>query len=206
MAGLGAIAVVGLLLAGCASAPAVPAGPTYSQRIEIINRINDEAWSQMFPPDSGARKPQVDVVASVSPTDLPRTIVDCLQKSGITATLTVDGNIVITHPDAWPHVADFANYVCTMQYPVDASSAGFLSDAQVGYLYDYFADRLAPCLRLLGYDVGAAPDRQYFVEHYDLGAHWSPYRSATPAIAEADWGHVDYRCPPPPVDPFGSFH
>jgi hypothetical protein len=184
----------------------VPAGPTASQRSQIVERINDEAWNQLFPADSGVQKPHVDVVTTVAPAALPAAIVDCLGQSGIGATLTPDGNIAITRPDAWPHVADYAKYICTMQYPVDASSAGFLSDAQVGYLYDYFADRLVPCLRLLGYDVGFAPDRQYFVDHYYAGAHWTPYRYAKPAITDADWSHVDYRCPPPPVDPFGSFH
>jgi hypothetical protein len=91
-----------------------------------------------------------------------------------------------------------------MQYPYtvsDPEDTGYLSAAQLEYLYDYFTTRLTPCLEFIGYTVAPAPSKESFIELDYAG--WSPYYVMSPQPAsKQEWQRVDARCAVPPIGDF----
>jgi hypothetical protein len=88
-----------------------------------------------------------------------------------------------------------ALYTCSAQYPVAPSNMNLFSDAQLGFLYDYYQTSVIPCLRSAGVKVVDVPSLQDFEEtaNSQLYSAWSPYAELT--ASTLDRYIYSERCP-----------
>lgn len=198
----GAVAVLmasTVLLTGCAAAADIPPGISRAEAEALVDSQLDSLWAGLQLPE-GTVQPEVERVAWTTTDTWSSAQVGCLLGEGVAAR-EVSGGFAIDGPDTTATV--ISQWECLARYPVDPRGVGYLSDAQVLYMYDYFVDRLAPCLRLLGYDVGAPPPREEYLGSVREGVFWSPY---TEAIEDsADRQRIDTRCTPLPADPYAAY-
>lgn len=196
---LAAVTASALLLGGCTAANPVPAGYTTEEAAAIVDEQHAEWWHQMFP---GKPRPVIETVAVVSPGDSYGQTLECVLDANVPGLRVVDGGFSFASDD--PAVVDafhLALYTCALRYPVDISepgALGFYTDAQLEYLDDYYRERLAPCLRMLGYTVPNTATR----DDVQSSVGYVPYMVMTPQPStEAEWALIDLRCPPPPLGP-----
>ena len=190
-----------LLLAGCAAVAPLPAPLSDADVQQIRDVQNAEWWLSMFPAEP---IPEIVPVAQVDAADLANTLARCVLEAALTGVVPDDGvrgyRLIAGYDTA---ELNRVLYRCAVQYPTELgnpSEAGYFSTAQLGWLHDFYVNRLVPCLRLAGYQVGSIPPRDAFEAYGD----WSPYFSMSPTPTSAgQWRRVDRRCPPPP---FGSFY
>lgn len=64
-------------------------------------------------------------------------------------------------------------------YPVHPRYRQPLTEKQIRLLYDYYVNRLVPCLQAEGYDVGPVPTWEFFLANYKP-IPWDPYRRLSP--------------------------
>lgn len=176
-----AVVACAALLAGCAAAPALPEGLNRAEVDAIVDQANRDWWEQIAPGEPMPVVEPIEYLVSGGPT------------KGLDTCLT-EANQTDQHD--W----EVAVFVCSMQYPYDMSDDdfGYLSAAELEYLWSYFATRLVPCLELMGYDIGTLPTKErFFAEPY---LSWVPYYSMAPLPQTArEWKRIDARCPVPPV-------
>ncbi len=123
-----------------------------------------------------------------------------MRDSGVESVSVREG-VGLTYNAAGPG-ARIMFYGCSVAYPVDPRSEGYLSKAQRGYAWDYWANRTVPCLLAHGYPVPGVPERDAFIARSLAGTSWNPYL----LIAEpASWANIDAECPPL-EDPYPTFH
>lgn len=188
-----------VLLAGCASTAGIPPGISGTEAEVLVDAQLDSLWAGLRLPE-GTVQPEVERIAWTTTDTWSSTQVGCLLGEGIAAR-EVSGGFAIDGADT-PATA-ISQWTCLARYPVDPRGVGYLSDAQVLYMYDYFAKRLAPCLRLLGYAVDEPPPRADYLASVREGRFWSPYSEA---IGDsADRQRIDARCPPLPADPYAAY-
>lgn len=193
-----ALVASALLLAGCAPATIIPPGPTTEELRAIVAAENANHWKAMYPNEP---QPSVQPVAYLPSTQVESARNQCLLAAGIK---NIDR--AFTKLDFDLSVLDQVqrrNFVCGVEYPIEISNPelrGYLSPAQLGYVFDYLTDRTAPCLKLLGFTVLPAPSREVFVDSYYLAQPWSPY-SLVRGLSLDDRHGIDLRCPPPPIGP-----
>jgi hypothetical protein len=201
------LAAAVLLLAGCATPTPIPPGATDAEADEVVAQALTNYWSVLGP---GQERdfPKVDRIAFTTTESWASAQVTCLLAAGLTAREVSGGYAIDDNGPLTAAEGIDAQRTCLAQYPVDPRTQGFLSNAQILYMYDYFTQRLAPCLELLGYDVGGAPNRDLYVNAVRSGILWSPYfdERARPLLASpAQWSIINATCPPLPVDPFSAF-
>ena len=200
------------LLAGCSAATPVPPGATDTEVDAYVSSTLDSYWQSIqsgrLIADGVSAVPKVPTVAFTTPDTWASVQTSCLQAAGLQAR-EISGGFTIDDPgDLDATAVSIAQWTCLRQYPVDPRITGFLSDAQVLYMYDYFTTRLAPCLASLGFEVPPPPPRERFVGLVRDGPSWNPYyRADGDLIVElpAQWVRVNAQCPPLPDDPFGSY-
>ena len=184
------------LLAGCAPAPALPAGLTVAEVREIRAAENEQWWFAMFPTEP---MPMIEPIAEVAPADADAVRTECALAALPPGALPDEGGATFIDGTG-ATVLDRAYFSCALLYPLelgDPTEAGYLSEAQQSWLFDYYETRLVPCLRLAGFAVGAQPEREWFVD--TVYGSWSPYYAMTPTPStSAGWQQLDLRCPPPP--------
>ncbi|MEP6478244.1 MAG: hypothetical protein ABJB03_02540 [Rhodoglobus sp.] len=203
--GLAVTFAAALLLAGCAmEPPPVPPGPTDAEIVTMVDNQNEQVWNSMFP---GLPRPDIPVVEYVEGDRWTQAQVDCLVALGLDARAQ-GGGITVSGIGPSADSSNLAWYTCSVEYPYPLDQQPFFSDAQLAYEYDFFANRLAPCMRLIGYAVPPAPTKSAFVDGYYAGPRsWIPYYSVQPMIQDpAKWDEIDLRCGTLPEDPFGRFH
>lgn len=97
---------------------------------------------------------------------------------------------------------DLVQWLCFKRYPVSPDSPDLdfiLNKAQADYLYDYYVERLIPCLESIGMTVGEAPRRVEFTRLPYGALGWSPYLVMSPQPrADDDWQWVISQCGTPP--------
>ena len=205
-----------VLLAGCTTAVAVPPDATDAEIDAHVATQLEQYWRNILASsanadgnaDGNADEPDVATVAFTTPDTWSTVQTSCLQAAGLQAR-EISGGFTIDDPgnlDATE--VSLAQWTCLRQYPVDPRIAGFLSDAQVMFMYDDFTARLAPCVAALGFDVSPAPARGQYLRLVREGASWSPYsRADGELVAQSpqQWTLLNGKCPPLPDDPFGSF-
>lgn len=196
-----ALAASALLLAGCAATPVVPPGITTEEFEAIIDQQNAGWWESIAP---GEPRPVIEPIEYLQLGEESALVQQCILDANIDGvTESPGGSINFNYDPADPksnNAFDRANYICAMQYPYDRSdpaAMGYFSEAQLGYLYDYFAERSVPCLRMLGYSVSDPPDRQQFVDKFYVNGWWMPYYELTPGMDERGWQQVQLHCPAP---------
>jgi hypothetical protein len=159
-----------------------------------VARQNADWWASMFPDEPA---PAVSDIHPVSAQDQNSAVAGCMSDAGYPQNDGL-GSGESTQDDS----AQRAAWVCYQRFPVavdELIAGGFLSEAQLDYLWSYYAARLVPCLQLLGYTVGPIPNRGPFLE-FSMGyPSWDPYHHLTPEPTRAsDWETLGARCPPPP--------
>ena len=169
-----------LALAACAN-PELPAEPTPAEVRQVVLDLETEQWFTMF---GEKREPQT----------LVRVWVDSFaeQKAAVDECMAAT-----TAPDR-----DLVQWLCFKRYPVSPDSPDLdfiLTKAQADYLYDYYVERLNPCLESLGLTVGEAPRRVEFTRVPYGALSWSPYVDMSPQPDDdAGWQWVISQCGTPP--------
>ncbi|CAN5262315.1 hypothetical protein BH11ACT4_BH11ACT4_13870 [soil metagenome] len=187
-----------LLLGGCAAAP-LPAGLTAAEAHKIVDDNNRRWWTSMFPTEP---MPVVEPIRTVSVGESGVAVNECVQAAGLVGvTEDKNGGFSVSSTTMTAQNALHRQlFVCSLEYPNDLShpeQSGYLSRAQLDYLWDYYTQRLVPCLELLGYDVPAHQGRETFLS--GGASRWLPYFDLSPEPAAAEqWQAIDYHCPPAP--------
>jgi hypothetical protein len=152
----------------------------------------------MFPDEP---MPQVRVIATVEAEAQSRAVDGCLALAGMPSQREPAAS---SQPDYLAY--ERALWFCYQQYPVrteDILAQGFLSRDQLSYLYDYYDQRLVPCLAMLGFRVGTIPNRGPFMDLSVGYPSWNPYDQLEPTPTDARaWDSVFSQCPPPPFARF----
>jgi hypothetical protein len=194
-----------LLMAGCAAPVDVPADASDAEIDALLEQQLDSRWESYAWPD-GVVKPAVERVAFTTDRTWSATQVGCLVRAGLDAR-EVSGGFTVDE-DADSTAARVAMWTCQAQYPRDPRGAGYLSEAQILYMYDFYVSRLGPCMRLLGYTVSEPPERGEYVDLIRSGTYWSPYfaQGWDPQHIDVDkWRRVDFECGHLPADPYRSY-
>lgn len=195
-----AVAASVLLLAGCATAPPMPAPMTQAEAEELVDASNLMRWNQMFP---GELMPQIEPVKTLEAGASWTEITDCLRATNIEGvTFNSDGssNRTVASTPEREHAVNVAQFVCQLKYPVDLSDPaklGFFTDDELKWIWNYNRTRLIPCLQQLGFSIPSS-----FLDEYVDGssAYSVPYFDMTPVPAsEEEWARIDLRCPPSPI-------
>lgn len=207
-----AIAAIALLLAGCAPAPTpIPPGPTEAEAEALAAQQQQRMWGvnvARYPAQFDRPDPNLSVVAYLPESQWAPTVASCLAEAGFGSTIDHGAISPVFQPGQLEGEFAYAEYVCETQYPYPPTKRGFLSRAQLEYMYAFYTQRLSPCLRLMGYTVSDAPPEKAFVEGYETTFFfgWNPYEEVAPYVNnERVWANIDWRCGSLP-DPFPAFH
>ena len=186
-------AVAALVGSTVACAPVMshpPPEPTATEITAIMNRYvayQRERLGYQFPPGWG----EVRFFRFVRAADWVSVMSGCVAGLGVHGvtfyddlTSSRDGG-----DDQYAAVQRRAIGACSLRYPLEGVRAYALTDSQLDYLYAYYRNVLAPCLRSSGYRV-LLPSRQDF---YSFGSRqfyvWNPYEDASlTSIGTADEG------------------
>ena len=92
-----------------------------------------------------------------------------------------------------PRESAIASYVCHAQYPV--VPAGLITEAQAGYLYDYWTDFVFPCFAENGFSMPTSPPaRDAFVAEWPY-QDWWPAPEPREPVSDDDRAAFEQRCP-----------
>lgn len=189
-------ASVVVVLSACAAPTPLPPGPT---REEVLELRADENWDWWQTMSGGQPQPQVEVEQFVSYELWPIYMQECVTDAGYTGITAEGDSIVFDLQPGQELEVNRAYYVCFQKFPLeinDSTSEGLYSKAQVSWLYDFFTQRVSPCLQMLGYAVDPAPDRETFIDSFYSYELWTPYASVQPGYLT--WDSIDRECPRPP--------
>jgi hypothetical protein len=132
----------------------------------------------------------------------------CLVDEGIRgATPTRDGYAI--DGDNEPADEAVARFTCRYRFPIDPRALGALSAEQAGYAWDYLVERVAPCMRSIGFEPSPHPEREDFIAYSERvwgAVLWSPYGRFSDKFFGPERTIVDLHCPPLPDDPFAVFN
>ncbi len=126
----------------------------------------------------------IDRIRLVDESEWAMTIAECLQSRGFTASSSNGGVSVGPLPPGQDSALAVAQYVCSVEYPVEPTAP--LTVDEVGLLYDYFVAELVPCLERNGQSIPDAPSREVFVDQYDSPNSWWPYSFVIPRGPDDD--------------------
>ena len=200
---VGGVAV--LLLGGCAAEPQVPEGLTDEEagRLILVAMARDISELQRQVP--GADGPSIvgeEVVDNWG--DWMNLQSDCLKAAGFSPVqVTKDGFIVGGDTD----LVREARVHCAYRFPLDPRLLGALSSEQAEYAWDYWDQRLIPCVEELGYTVPGVPIRAEFIRNAvgRVGRlPWTPY-VAMRVQSNEEKAAIDEACPPLPEDPYNLY-
>ena len=180
VAGL-ALAASVVLLGGCAAGPpTTPPPATEAERDTALERYYDERWEHLSRLIPELVRPQVERIAVVDDVEWSETVAACVD----------DRDDSAEDQDAF----QIALLVCQEQYPSRSLFESVRSDAQLDYLYDYYANFVEPCLELGGFDVPPTPTREEFFA--DGGYTWNIYQDSE-RRSSALKHMLRTMCPPP---------
>ena len=166
----------------------------------MTDQQSDASWNSL-PLTAAIPRPDVKRISYTNGANWSETQADCLRKHGINAHEVSGGFAVDGVGDSDAYL--IASWTCATEYPVDVRDGGYLTPDQVLYMYDFWANRLAPCLKLLGYQLAPTPTRDQFVQGLASSRHWTPYNTVDgqPLVDSPEqWRQIDLRCPPLPAD------
>lgn len=205
MRGLLVGGVAALLLAGCAAPPQVPAGLSDEEagRLILVSMARDIAELQQQVEGATGPSSVGDEVAE-SWDDWMNLQTYCFESAGFSPVeVTEEGFVVGGDVDlvrqAWVH--------CAYRFPLDPRLLGALSTEQAEYAWDYWDQRLIPCVEELGYTVPGVPIKAEFVSNVvgRIGPlPWTPYL-AMRVQSNEEKAAIDAACPPLPEDPYNLY-
>ncbi|MET4704427.1 hypothetical protein [Frigoribacterium sp. UYMn621] len=199
-----AIAVcVALTVSSCASPPAV-VPLTTAQRTERLQQGFDRYWQTIADRYPGAVRPEVSILQIQEGGNLAAVLRACLRRQGATGvSVSADGTIGVDRSATVLTTAqlenqDIALFTCTVEYPRRDLYDSFLSDSQLGALWDYYVGFLQPCLALSGHPVSDAPERARFIATFYTAKRWNPYLGVSFVTARPGDRDILQRCPSSP--------
>lgn len=204
ISGLGLAACL-MLLAGCAVGTPASLELTASERADFAAQRNDLRWERFFADRDDVIRPAVEVVRYVSPERANRMWAGCVNNAGFEEVHEYGDSISFGVDASEVDAAYLAFYRCTAQYPIEPTAVGYLSQRQLGNLFDYYANRLIPCLALAGYPVALDGTREQFIALGVDGREPNPY-DVIDVPSSAAWRSLDLRCPPPSETAYGALH
>ena len=186
-------AVLALLLTGCAAERTAPPGGLSPQELRTYHSsVADRMWR--FTGLDDALRPEVSFVTS----DL---------KGWVEAMDVCWESFDVDDPKAQPELA-VKLYACRAHTQQTAETLGLLNTAQLDYLYDYYQDRLIPCMRSRGLDINDVMSR---ADATDVGRFasypWNPYSGIRDFVREDPDDVATWRmCPAfPPDEVFNQY-
>jgi hypothetical protein len=181
------LAVLAVLLAGCAPVSAVPPEPSGAELDALMALELDFQWRYVgLAPDDP--RPAVERIRVISPTEAQTVYRQCMVDAGYEKFNVITASIY----GGASTEQRVAIYTCTAQYPTPPSSYGLFSQAQLSFLYDYYVEVTVPCIESSGVAVTRMPTREQFVQPpgYPFET-WVPYREL-----EGDLGYLaTTKCP-----------
>ncbi|MDY7556956.1 hypothetical protein [Cryobacterium sp. 10C3] len=184
------IALVLLVLSGCAAAPVAP--PSATPIPAPIPPVMTEAARQELADQAQtalrdgfvASYPDVAVPTAtrerfLSLEEIPSVIAACLTAAGVPAVASPEGGIetYVALGDEERHA--IADYVCNTRFPSDPKNSVPLNESQVTYLYQYQTTVLMPCLETAHIRVDPPPTLESFMANYTgqgpATVTWQPY-------------------------------
>lgn len=191
------LAGVSLLTACTIAACSTSAGRPPSD--VLSSETQDDLWERVVSEFPEAIRPDVSVVREVSLDGWPQAQADCLTSAGFPSRVD-DGALSTSVEDAQREPYLIESYRCLVQFPLSPEYTTPLDADQLASLYDYFARDLVPCLESQGYEVGAVPTRQSFVERYYGEEPWTPYLIVGPTVPLDDLAPLEKACPQLPTN------
>ena len=192
-----------LALSSCSSsAPVVPL--TGAERIQRLDQVFDRYWTRIADRYPDAVRPDVAILQIQAAGNLAALLRACLRRQGATGvSVSSDGTIGVDRSATLSTSAqlenqDIALYTCSVEYPRRDVYDSFLSDSQIGGLWDYYVGSLQPCLTLSGHEVSQAPTRARFIASYYDDTPWNPYRGISYASPRSGDRDILKRCPANP--------
>jgi hypothetical protein len=200
-----ALAASLVVLAGCAVPAGESLGLSPQERAEFTGDRNDARWQRLFGDRTDVARPTVKVIRYVRPEGLNRFWAGCVNDAGFEEVHEYGEGISFGVAANEVDAAYLAFYICTARYAIEPTAVGYLSERQLGNLFDYYASRLIPCLALAGYPVVLDGTREQFIALGLAGVAPNPYKAIQVPSAAA-WRALDLRCPPPSEAAYGSLH
>lgn len=192
-----------LALSSCASsAPVVPLSG--SERIHRLEQGFDRYWKTITDRYPDAVRPDVAIQQIQDAGNLAALLRACFRRQGATGvSVSSDGTIGVDRSatvstSAQIENQDIALYTCSVEYPRRDLYDSFLSDSQLGALWDYYVGFLQPCLALSGHELSRAPTRAKFIASYYGDTRWNPYRGISYASPRPGDRDILTRCPANP--------
>lgn len=173
---------------------------------EIVAQENDYRWSFYFGSRPEVVRPDIQRLGYISAANASRFYAECLAAAGVDSNYVYGVGLAFGLAPETQEAAYLAYYTCTAQYPVDPLDRGYLSRDQLAFMYDYYSNRLTPCLRTFGFTIADPPDRSEFLVASYNGDSWDPYRELALPGDSPLWNLIDARCPPLPAGVYGQRH
>lgn len=194
--------LVALLTAGAIAlvAPPPPTPLSQDERERIYVENVEASWQGVLEQYPDAVRPEVELIRYIDGEELLPTLAQCLREEGFAARMEDDGSVSSFAGIGQDDDYEIASFVCRARYPVDPDQTQPLNDAEIEFVYRYWSEQTAACLRGYGVDVGEVPTLTEFRASYGTAEHWSPYAAMYQDDAW-DWERiatVEKACPPRP--------
>jgi len=169
-------AVAALLLAGCAGQVEHPSALNDAELAEYLDEAQNRAW--FYSSQGNETRPEV-APEFVHLDDMGGPFTDCLADDEV------------------------SDVVCDMTYVYYPGDIGYFSASELGYVYDYFADELVPCLATLGLEMTYFPTRDEFTATAGFMS-WEPYVQLGADLPPSRADAILADCPRYPPMPFSG--
>jgi hypothetical protein len=184
--------MVCIALAGCAPVRSIP---PQASGAELEQLVGDEQelyrhW-YLYMVKAPADPPDVAMKRVIKSSEAEAVYEQCMAAAGYPNYGQSGTTVAVEQSDA----GQLALYICVSQYPLDPSTFGLFSAAQLEYLYDYFHESLIPCLESSGFEITDVPDRADFLRREPAQLYaWSPYQTLH-GISPRTLAKLTRRCP-----------
>jgi hypothetical protein len=181
-----------LLVSGCASPVATPAGPTAYEELAVSQAQLDATW-ELTGLEGTIERPDYRVTAAVDA--WREAVTDCLAEDGIEVRRIVsDGDgyrLMVRRGYELDDATQFLWYRCFAHNP---PSAGVASAEQLAYLWDYYARWVIPCITDKHYELNRLPTRDQFLATRPF--QWTPYGALTDTVGDTEYSTLVAQCGP----------
>lgn len=199
---LGVAAAAVAVLAGCMTPPPPPT-PATEEEIAAFQEQQAREWWESFAP--GIPMPDVEVIEAVPAEESNERQLQCLNDAAIPGvTVSDDGGVSYEGQGGFedPLFMQVQQqfWICSEQFPVAGEAAYVMSQSELAWLHDFYAQRYRPCLASLGFDVVDFPTREQFIGEGAGYPRWVPFEySLSPLPTQTQWHLIAERCPLPPL-------
>jgi hypothetical protein len=193
--------MVCIALAGCAPVRSIPPQASGAELEQLVGDEQDlfRHW-YMYLVKAPKDPPIVPMKRVVTPSEAEVVYEECMAEAGYLDYGQSGTTVAVEQSEA----GQLALYICVAQYPVDPSTFGLFSEAQLEYLYDYFHESLIPCLESSGYEIVDVPSRADFLRREPAQLYaWSPYDTLH-GVSPLVLAKLTKRCPEYPIGFLGG--